>query len=286
MASDFLRVELKRIRLGQIANDFRYSRDVDFTKTHATTDYASREMVIRRYVVTAGGAQKTHRAARQGASDWNKSILEANTRLEERVCLALVTQRCLLPMAGDDQCVLRQGHKAGVNGAEQRLAVATGQVGAADGAGEEGVAGEEQFLLWEKKADAAGGVAGGVNDLRFEPGDAGGEAVFGALIERDFLWRGYAEPAGLHIEHVDQWQVLLMEKDRRAGDTFELRSPANVVDMRVRDDDLFQGEVVAREPRENGGDLVAGIDHDGLFTLQVCQDGAVAAERANGEGFA
>ena len=58
VASDFLRVECKQIALGQIRSGFRYSEDVDLTKTSATTDYSSPEMVIRRYVVTTGGVQR------------------------------------------------------------------------------------------------------------------------------------------------------------------------------------------------------------------------------------
>jgi hypothetical protein len=54
MASDFLRVECKQIALGQIGSGFRYSEDVNLTKTSATTDYSSPEMVIRRFVVVPG----------------------------------------------------------------------------------------------------------------------------------------------------------------------------------------------------------------------------------------
>jgi hypothetical protein len=56
-ASDFLRVECKRIPLGQISDEFRYSRDVDLTKTSVVTDYASPEMVIQRYVMTSGNVE-------------------------------------------------------------------------------------------------------------------------------------------------------------------------------------------------------------------------------------
>jgi hypothetical protein len=52
--SDFLRVECKRIPLGQIAHEFRFTRDIDVTRNRATTDYASPEMVIRRYIVARG----------------------------------------------------------------------------------------------------------------------------------------------------------------------------------------------------------------------------------------
>ena len=57
-ASDFLRVECKRIPLGKIADEFRYTRDPDLTTTSVTTEYTSPEMVIRRYVVLAGGVEE------------------------------------------------------------------------------------------------------------------------------------------------------------------------------------------------------------------------------------
>ncbi|HEY2001626.1 MAG TPA: cupin domain-containing protein [Acidobacteriaceae bacterium] len=57
VASDFLRVECKQIALGQIRSEFRYSEDVDLTKTSVRTDYSSPEMVIRRYVVVHGGRE-------------------------------------------------------------------------------------------------------------------------------------------------------------------------------------------------------------------------------------
>jgi hypothetical protein len=64
-ASDFLRVECKQIPLGKIADEFRYTRNPDLSTTRVTTDYASPEMVIRRYIVVPG--REEHIAAqRQG----------------------------------------------------------------------------------------------------------------------------------------------------------------------------------------------------------------------------
>ena len=45
---------------------------------------------------------------------------------------------------------------------EELAGVAAGEVGAADGAGEESVSGEEEGLVGEVEADGAFGVAGGV----------------------------------------------------------------------------------------------------------------------------
>jgi hypothetical protein len=47
-ASDFLRVECKKIALGQIQSELRYRENADLTKTSTTTDYSLAEMVIRR----------------------------------------------------------------------------------------------------------------------------------------------------------------------------------------------------------------------------------------------
>ena len=58
-------------------------------------------------------------------------------------------------------------------------------------------------------------------------------------------------------------------------------SAANVIDVRVRDDDGFDGEPVALHDFENLGNVVAGIDHDSVARLLVAEDGAVAFEHAH-----
>jgi hypothetical protein len=83
VASDFLRVECKRIPLRRIPEEFRYSKDVDLTKTSVTTDYASPEMVIRRYVVVAGGTEHI-------AGEMKPELLIAFTR---RSCASVVRLR-------------------------------------------------------------------------------------------------------------------------------------------------------------------------------------------------
>ena len=50
-------------------------------------------------------------------------------------------------MARDDQGGVRQGQKLLTDAGDELVVVATGEIGAADGAGEQGVAGEEQTLL-------------------------------------------------------------------------------------------------------------------------------------------
>ena len=58
-----------------------------------------------------------------------------------------------------------------------------------------------------------------------------------------------------------------------------------MVDVGVGDENLLELEAELGEAALDAGDLVAGIDDDGLAGLFVAEDGAVAGERADGEGF-
>ena len=59
----------------------------------------------------------------------------------------------------------------------------------------------------------------------------------------------------------------------------------DVIDVSVGDDDLLDGEVVFLEQSDDAGDVVAGIDDDGLAGGFVAEDGAVALEETDGEDF-
>jgi hypothetical protein len=189
-------------------------------------------------------------------------------------------------MARDDQRIFRQRQQPGVKRTEECLGVATGQVSAAHRAGKQCVAGQEQFLLREVETDASRSVTGRVDDLCLDAGDSRGRVIFGTLVQLDLLRRRDAEPAGLHVQHGEQGQVGLMKEHRRSGDALQLRGPANVIDMGVGHDYLSQREVVTGKPCQDVGDLVARINHHGLCRVEVCQQGAVAVERADGEGLA
>ena len=106
---------------------------------------------------------------------------------------------------------------------EELAGVAAGEVGAADGAGEEGVSGEEEGLVGEVEADAAFGVAGGVEDGAGDAGDGDEFAVCEGVVGWVDLGGGDAEPAGLDVHHRDQGQVELVVEDGGAGELLELR---------------------------------------------------------------
>ena len=118
---------------------------------------------------------------------------------EEGVGLAFFADGGQLAVAGDDYGFVGQSQDCVVEGAEDFWHGAAGEVGAADGAGEEGVAGDQFLFCGEVEADAAFGVAGGVEDLGSER--AGGDEFSGGDAAVDFYlsWRKHADPGGLYV---------------------------------------------------------------------------------------
>ena len=128
-------------------------------------------------------------------------------------------------------------------------------------------------------------MAGGVEDGASEAGDGDEFAVVEGIVGVGDDGGGDAEPAGLNVHHFDQWQVALVVEHGGAGELFEAVGAGDVVDVGVGDDDLLDGEVVFGEEGEDAGDVVAGVDDDGLAGGLVAEDGAVELEGAYGEGF-
>ena len=80
-------------------------------------------------------------------------------------------------MPGDDRDLVGKVEEAVFDRGEELAGVASGEVGAAYGAGEEGVSGDEESVFGEVEAAAAGGVAGGVENSAGESRDGDGTAV-------------------------------------------------------------------------------------------------------------
>ena len=64
----------------------------------------------------------------------------------------------------------------------------------------------------------------------------------------------------MHVHDGNQREVVLVVKDRRAGDLFQPLRPGDVIDVRMSDNDLFDRELMFGEQRENARNIVAGID--------------------------
>ena len=100
-------------------------------------------------------------------------------------------------VTGNDSGFVGQSEQAGVDGVDDLLGIAAGQVGAADAAGEERVAGDDHFERREMKADGTLGVAGRVEDLGGVVVEADTMAVGQGFVGRGGFGSGNAEPGGL-----------------------------------------------------------------------------------------
>ena len=99
----------------------------------------------------------------------------------------------------------------------------------------------------------------------------------------NFAWRGHAEPRSLHVEHLQQRVVILIEQDRRAGQRAQLHRSADVIDVGVGDDDLLHLQFMLADDGENVFNVVARIDDHGFMRGLIADDRAVALQRADGK---
>ena len=119
------------------------------------------------------------------------------------------------------------------------------------------------FSSRKVEADAAFGVAGRVHHIGLQD-----PAVTVSACPR--LWSistlpgGHPQPRRLHIQHLQQRIVVLVEQDGRAGDRAQLHGPAHVIDVRVSDHDLLDLQIVFADDRQHIVNVVAGIDDHGL----------------------
>ena len=116
-------------------------------------------------------------------------------------------------MAGEDDGGVGEREQLAVDGAEEGWAVSAGKVGAADGAGEEGVAGKQQVLGWQVEAYAALGMAGGMQDAA---GEGWRSVVDGPDGDQLTLIEGVVGRADLSVSTPSQpaWTAIILTSGR------------------------------------------------------------------------
>jgi len=188
-------------------------------------------------------------------------------------------------MAGNYYGFIWQRQDRVVQGVQDFLHGATGEIGAANGAGEQGVASNQLLFCGEIEADAAFGVAGGMKDAGGVRSGGDGFSGGHAAVDINPAGRGHADPRGLHVEHFQQGVVILVEEDGGASGGAEFHGSADVVDVGVGDDDLLDLQIVFADDSLDVFDVVAGVDDHGFVSALVADDGAIALQRADGEDF-
>src|ERR1700691_4629372 len=106
-----------------------------------------------------------------------------------------------------------------------------------------------------------------------------------ALVDLDFAGHGDADPGGLHIEHLEQGIVVLVEQDWGAGGCAQFHRASHVIDVGVGDDDLLDLQVMLAKEREDVLNVIAGVNDHGLARSFVADDRTVALQLPDGKDF-
>lgn len=163
--------------------------------------------------------------------------------------------------------------------------IAARQVRAADAVLEKRVSCEQEILVCEVQADGAFGVARGVQDSTGSRTDMDLHAFFGTGIGWGDFGCSDAEPRGLIVDHLDEWDIELVVEDRCPGDLRKTASARDVIDVRMGDDDLRAAQVVVGQALPDVGEVAARIDDNGFASGGVAHNRAITLKRADREDF-
>jgi hypothetical protein len=194
-------------------------------------------------------------------------------------------------VAGMDDGVVGELEEFGFQGIHKLIKRAAPEIGAANAAGEEGVACKELRLgeldlagvFGEIQRDAARGVTGGVNDIGLEAAPTESVAFLEKMIDVDEFGSFHAEEIGLDVHGVIEREIIVVHHDGRASVLMELGKAADVINVGVGADDDFDGELVAAKKAEDALDLIARINDDGFAGFGIADDQTIALEQADGQ---
>ena len=129
------------------------------------------------------------------------------------------------------------------------------------------------------------GVTRCVQDFSRVAIETDAEAIIEAYVGSGHIGCGDADPRCLLLHHLEEREIVLVEKDGSAGKVLQLERAADVVDVAVRDEDLLEPESKVGEAAVNPADFIAGIDNDGFGGVFVAKQGAIALQGADDEGL-
>ena len=96
---------------------------------------------------------------------------------------------------------------------------------------------------------------------------------------------GHAKHLALHFQVVPQKLIILMQVQRSTGLFLQLAGSQEMIKVSMGVDNAHHLQAQRIKARQNQLVIAAGVDDDGFFSDRVANDGAVALQRADGEGF-
>lgn len=147
------------------------------------------------------------------------------------------------------------------------------------------IGGRSLVTMADDEADAAGSVAGGMEDVRRIASPANGGAFLDEILDGSALRSGNSEPLRLDVEMAIKLDIAFVDEDGRAGGAVKTGEAADMVNVGVGADDGADFQIVAEQNFEDALDFVSGVHDDGFAGRRIAQDGAIALEQADGDDF-
>ena len=185
-------------------------------------------------------------------------------------------------MAGNNDGVIGQGIQSFQDRCSQLCAISARQVTAAHRALEQGVAGDQETVLIKMETAAAGCVPGCMN---------AGAACFKDLTVCQFklrlgqgrVWQ--APHMALPLGAVPEEAVRRMKPDWSAGLLMDVPGCHDMVQVCMCLDDAGNIEAQAGSRRKNTCPVTAGVKYPAGARVAITEDGAIALQWANRNGF-
>jgi hypothetical protein len=163
--------------------------------------------------------------------------------------------------------------------AQNLPAVATGQVGAPDAVAKQRVARHQLLLRGNPQADTALCMTGRVENEKLSGTNQEAVAISCGCVDGHRLGRLEPQPGGLPVEPLLQLHIVEVHIYRRARGLLQLLCPADVVDVRVRNDDGLQVQAMPLDDFENVVNLIARIHNQAFPAGLVAKHRAIALEQ-------
>src|ERR1041385_383320 len=105
------------------------------------------------------------------------------------------------------------------------------------------------------------------------------------LIDRAAFWHGHSAPLCLYIQLIEQKEISFMDGGWCADAFLDFIDCTDVVNMRVRADELRGFQFVLFQPGKNFLRIITRVDDDRLVSLLVAKNCAVASYGSDGKRF-
>ena len=112
-----------------------------------------------------------------------------------------------------------------------------------------------------------------------------GVASAHTLVNLNRARRRHANPLSLFVQHFQERVIILIEQDRRARRRSQLHRTPHMIDVRMRDSDLLDLQVMLSKQRQNRFYLVARVNDHRFMRALIANNRTVALDGSDREYF-